>query len=409
MSDTVLPGHSYQPDDIRCPKCGHFVGALTRCPNCKARVPKRMSVRAVRMAAIVLGVVGLFLLYLMARHREIPLVRIADIQPMMNFAYVRIEGTVSGDARLYREGDRVRSLRFFVDDGTGEIPVTVYRAQAQTLLEEDRIPRAGDRVEAAGSLSVSADDNIQLRLQVPSQLVLERAKVESTPLSAITSDLENQPVEVVGRIVAVAPPPEGTRRPWNVRIGDDEVTQTLIFWGDVYDRIEGRERLQPGQRVRARATVETHRNRPQLKVLTGRDLVFLDGEEPTPTGDKPEPARREPSAYPKTPIGDITADHRGRRVTVEGVVTDAFSPSPGSRAPHRLTLEADGKTLDVIFWEAVAGRLRGLPGNGLLVEAGGTIDEYKGRLQLKVASSERLIVREPPSDAQAPQAEGGKP
>ena len=75
-----LPGHETQSDEMACPKCGRFVGAATKCPYCGAKVEKRMSLVALRWAAVLLSTVGLVLLWLMARTREPELVRIGDIE-----------------------------------------------------------------------------------------------------------------------------------------------------------------------------------------------------------------------------------------------------------------------------------------------------------------------------------------
>ena len=61
-----LPGHETQSEEMACPKCGRFVGAATKCPYCGAKVEKRMSLVALRWAAVLLSTVGLFLLYLSA-------------------------------------------------------------------------------------------------------------------------------------------------------------------------------------------------------------------------------------------------------------------------------------------------------------------------------------------------------
>jgi len=67
--------------EINCPQCGRYVGPLTRCPHCGARQPQRISLRALRVAAVFLATIGFGMLWLMAIHREIPLVKISAIQP----------------------------------------------------------------------------------------------------------------------------------------------------------------------------------------------------------------------------------------------------------------------------------------------------------------------------------------
>jgi exonuclease VII large subunit len=60
-------------------------------------------------------------------------------------------------------------------------------------------------------------------------------------------------------------------------------------------------------------------------------------------------------------------------------------PGPGSKAPYVLTLEEDGATLDVVFWDEVFQGLEGkLPIPGKLIRAKGKVDLYKDTVQLKV-------------------------
>ena len=63
--------------------------------------------RCLKYGAVVLAVAGLILLYLMARHSEVPEIKIAGITPMMNFGLVRIKGLVEKDAgSLKKKGQR---------------------------------------------------------------------------------------------------------------------------------------------------------------------------------------------------------------------------------------------------------------------------------------------------------------
>ena len=104
-----LPGHETQSKEMNCPACGRFVGAVSKCPYCGAKVEKRMSLVAIRWAAVLLATIGLFLLYMMAKHREIPVVMLGNIKPTMNFGQIRVIGQVDSDAR--RAGSRSRSMQ----------------------------------------------------------------------------------------------------------------------------------------------------------------------------------------------------------------------------------------------------------------------------------------------------------
>lgn len=389
MTETALPTQAPSREEIICPSCGRFVGALTRCPHCGASVQKRLSVKVFRYAALLLGTVGLLFLYLMVRHREIPLVKIGEITPTMNFAYVRVQGRVVSDARVYREGDRVQGLGFVVDDGTGEIGVRAYRAAARELLEKNIFPRMGDAVTVAGSLSVSADDRILLRLQSPEQLQLKTVPPPQVKLGALSTNYLGKSVIVQGVVTRILAPRPGSRAPWVVKLTDESGSADLTFWDDVYGGLTNRERLVLGAVVRARASVSRHRGALQLRVSRSADLTFL----PSEAAEKMDyPAEGGTRVAPS----EITATLVGRVVTCEGVVSAVRAPREGSRAPWILRL-TDGKgQVNVVFWEDVASHIRNLEGlEGQRIRVTGRVNEYRGHLQIKLAHSRDLAVLGP--------------
>ncbi|MBU1694843.1 MAG: hypothetical protein KJ726_05365 [Verrucomicrobia bacterium] len=435
MTTNPLPGHADQPAEITCANCGQFVGALTRCPRCGARVEKRMSVRLFRYAALALGTIGLGLLYLMAIHRELPVVRIGDIKPTMNFAYVRVIGTVAGDPRIFKEAGKVRSLRFTVDDGTGEISVTAYRAQAAALVEQRKIPSSGDHVEVAGSLSMTADDDVIMRLQVPEHLTLTRAEVPVTRLGDVNGSLVGTSILVEGIISAVNPPRPESRMPWVVEIRDESGEGAITFWQDAYPDIRDKALLIPGSRVRARISVRTYRERLQLMLNRGEDLEVQAGDsarlfvagpgapvpaDPTPVVQTPAvqapvvptrvvPTRAIPTRVEETrQIAIVTAEMKGQEVTVYGRVVEIRTPEAGTKAPYTLVLEDEGKRIPVVYWDDVATRLgENAPSTGVLMKIRGRVDVYKDTLQIKVSHSDNVrLVDIEPTATPAPVGEG---
>ena len=209
-----------------------------------------------RYVALVVGTVGLGFLYLTALHREIPVVKIGDIKPAMNFAVVRVVGEVSADARIFREGERIQSLRFTVDDGGGEILVQAYKSQAQALVDTIGLPRMGDRVEVTGSLSVSADNDVVMRLQAPELLVLTRADTKPTALRDVNEDMIGRNIIVEGAITKVIAPKPGSKAPWAVVVTGAGGQQKITFWQDIYDEIRDKILLAPGAQIRARVAVQ---------------------------------------------------------------------------------------------------------------------------------------------------------
>ena len=128
---------------------------------------------AVRIVAILLATVGLGLLYAAARHREPPVVQIESITPVMNFAHVRIVGSVPRRAYVGKDGDYVS---FSVEDDSGSLRVAAYRDVARKLVATRQLPKAGDQIEVRGSLSVAADSAPKLYLKLPGHLKIATAE-----------------------------------------------------------------------------------------------------------------------------------------------------------------------------------------------------------------------------------------
>jgi len=135
----------------RCGSCGRFLGPYTTCPYCGARVGGRVSLKAVKIAAVVLAVVGLIGLWWAGRQLPIPLLTVEETQCTMNMAYVRVRGRISRSLTYDPNGGY---LAFWVDDGTGEVRISSYRDVTAALLAAGKIPAPGDRVEVAGTLRI---------------------------------------------------------------------------------------------------------------------------------------------------------------------------------------------------------------------------------------------------------------
>jgi DNA/RNA endonuclease YhcR with UshA esterase domain len=379
MPQDSLPGHEEQPEEILCESCGRFVGALGKCPHCGARVEARLSLRVFRWTAVLLSTVGLGLLYLMSTHREIPIVRVAEIKATMNFAYVRVAGVVSEDARVNRTGDAIRSVRFTLNDGTGEIPVTAFRANGVKLVEQDRVPHLGDKVELTGSLSVSAE-RVALWLQAPDQMKLERAKLEELALADISKAHEGRAVKVTGILRAVKAPAEGSGRPWTLVLADSSGTGEINLWSDTYETLSARGEVEPGAQVRAVVAVGSFRGHTQLRLAQAEDLEVLS-------------ERAEADAVA---LGDLTKDDQGRFVKIRGRVAE-IQASKGERSPVRVTLTDGENTLALVYWPDVAEQLGDhAPVVDADCEASGLVSTYKGRVQVKLGRASDLEVSNRP-------------
>ena len=153
-----------------CPACERFIGPATSCPYCGTDSLHRPAQRFMRVAAVVLALLGMTALYLAAVKGDRAVVDINRITPTMQYHQARVIGTVTGDPYISRKHGRVEYLSFSVDDGTDSLRVSAYRRTARALLEAGLVPGKGDRVDVSGRLSVPPDGRVRLNLQVASQL-----------------------------------------------------------------------------------------------------------------------------------------------------------------------------------------------------------------------------------------------
>ena len=124
----------------------------------------------------------------------------------------------------------------------------------------------------------------------------------------------------------------------------------------------------PGSRIAATGVLSVGAgNNIRMRVRSPGDVMVESGELPLKflSGFK---------------LSEITAEQHGSRITVYGMVSRIWHPAAGSKAPHKIMLSDPGGSLEVVHWfkpeHAIA------PGDEL--EIHGTVDLYKGRVQLKV-------------------------
>lgn len=407
----ALPGHETQSDEMNCPACGRFVGAVTKCPYCGSKVEKRMSLVATRWAAVLLSTIGLFLLFLMAKHREIPVVLLGDIQPTMNFGQIRVVGQVDSDARTFKNG----GMGFNVSDGTGTIMVFVSQKQAKNLLANNLVPKAGDGIDFAGGLNIS-DEESSMRLLSVKDLHLTRTTAATVRLADINDTLVGSSVTFVGKVVDVVPPPADSKRPYELKVADASGEQTINFWQMEYDQIPGKDALK-GADVRVRVSIASYKDKLQLKLASGLDLEILDGP---PAAAEPiqSPAQKAAAAYQKEKapeprdfsrgrlsqaellsIGAITAAQDGKVVRLRGRVASVRAPDAGSKQPFSLILKDGAASIRATYWSSVDDVLAIKPVAGAEFEIEGVIEVYQDKPQLKVESGYKVIQIEAASPA----------
>jgi len=360
------------------------------------QVKRPLRVRVLQIASLVLAIAGLILLYLYSVNRDIPTVRVAEITPTMNFAYVKIAGEVTRDAYVFKSGGVVFNLH----DGSGEIAVMGGRSQAGALENAGKLPRRGDQVEVAGSLSVSADREVKLRMQSAEQLTLRRKVHPASfslqpsvliPLSKITPAQKGDAVTVTGTLKKITLPKPGSKAPYVLTLKEDGAELAVIFWDKVF---QGLERKLPtlGKTIRARGRVDVYKEKLQLKVWEAADLREMSELDAIKTAPA-SPARSERLAPPiesestgraslserAVRITDITAEQKGEVFTVVGTLGEPKSIRGGVIYP----ITDESGEMVVLFWDKnVSGEERDALESGIRLHVTAPLEVYKGVLEL---------------------------
>ncbi len=354
----------------RCPSCGRFVGPHERCPYCGTELDKRLSLRTVKIAALLLAIFGLLGLWWMAAHAEVPLITAEEAGGTMNMAYVRLRGKVVRSLTYDAESGY---LAFWLDDGTGEVRVSAYREVTEALVAAGSVPAPGDTVEVAGTLRVR-EDFLALTLNAAQALTLIRP--EPIPLEAgrLTRLDAGERVVVQGEVVEVRTPYEGLTL-ITLRDSSGETTvavdETAVALGGPPPT------LTVGMGLVVTGTVALYHETPQIVPATTAALTVLS---------TPPPAVQ----LEVLPIGEV--DEAMGRARVRGRLTQW----EGFKGGLRGSLEDGSGAITLILWEST---YEALPNPraldvGATVEVEGTVKRYEGALEIVPGSPAGLSILE---------------
>ena len=305
-----------------CPSCGRYIGPREACPYCSARLTGRTSIHAVKITAVVLATVGLVILWFAATHAKVPLIQIGQAGATMNMAYVRLQGRCTRAPSYDPESEY---LGFWIEDDTGEVRVSTYRAETRQIIEQNRIPALGDLVEVAGTLRIR-ENFLSLTANVPEQLKITRADPVDRDIGTIVPEDLYLRVRVRGQVRSVYEPYQGLTL---ITIHDETgsipiaVSEDLIALSGITPTVRlspsaplrtgaHGEALPTGQSVEVVATVSLYGDTPQLVPASVTDIVPLS---------QPVPIAAEKL------IGELTTADVGQLAIVRGTITtvDLFS------------------------------------------------------------------------------------
>ncbi len=358
-----------------CPSCGRFVGPYETCPYCGAKLKGRLSLRVIKIAAVLLAVVGVLGLYLYARQVPVPTLSIRDAQGTLNMAYVRLEGRVTGKVTY---DPNSQYLAFWLEDDTGTARISCYRGVTEALLRAGLIPAVGDQVSVAGTLRVR-EDSVALTVNVPEHIRLVRPDPVRVPVNQLTILDEGLRVQVSGVVAKLFTPYAGltlitvSNEDGSITVAVDDTLTALT--GPLPD-------LMPGQGITVTGTVTLYKDQVQLSPARVPDIEI---------GPAPYDATQAPRE-----LASLSAADEGQVVRVAGTVT-ALS---GFKGGLKATLDDGTGQVTLLLWESVYGALEEPTALdvGAQVSVLGEVKRYQNELEVVPQRSQdiTLVTAAPP-------------
>jgi len=322
----------------------------------------------------VLATVGLAVLWLAATRAEVPLIQIGQAGATMNMAYVRLEGHCTRAPTYDPESDY---LSFWIEDDTGEIRISAYRAETRRIIEQGRVPALGDLVEVAGTLRVR-EDFLSLTINVPEQLKVTRAEPADRDIGTIVPEDQYLRVRVRGQVRDIYEPYHGLTL---ITVRDATGSIPVAVSEDLIALSGVTPTLTTGQPVEVVATVSLYGDTPQLVPASVADIVPLS-----------EPVH---IAVEKQ-IGELTTADAGQLVVVRGTVTEVDPFSSGVK----YTLDDTTGSIIVLLWQSVYDALPDPTALdvGAEVQVQGEVSQYRGELELvpELAEDVRILAAAAP-------------
>ena len=338
-----------------CPNCGRYVGAYEKCPYCGAPIPKRMSIKIFRYGSLILSIIGLFILFLIAREKEIPLIKVEDISPTMNFAYVRIKGRV---IRYPKFDTKLKSLSLSVNDGTGDIFVKAYRVVGDKLYKTGKIPSIGDIIDVQGTLRIRGSQK-SLTINIPEKVKISTPSFKKIRLKDINDNLLYHNVIVEGIVKDVR-----YYRNFISLIISDKNNKSRVKVPLNLERIGSHiPQLNYGYKIRIKGMVSYYGGYYQILPRSDKSIRVLSKK-----------------SIPFYKISDINKDKVGEIVATEGKIIRYRRFSKGIS----FTIADNNDKIDLVIWNSLYNKLKTKNNlkKGVYLRIIGKVGEYRGNLQI---------------------------
>ncbi len=393
-----------------CPSCGRETDSPETCAHCGATLlpQHRLPLGIFKWASLLLAIAGVIALLVSASHTAAPQIAIGEIGATMNLAYVRVSGTVISSPKYDPDSGY---LSFRMDDGTGELTVSSYRAETQALVNSNSVPALGDRIALEGTLRLR-EDSSALTLVAPERLTIERPAPVERAIGSLSIDDDGLAVLIRGQVRDVREPYPGLTL---YTLGDASGEMDAALYRDTISLWGEPASVAAGDSIQVNGVITLYRDTPQLIITTPSNIQLLAALQasnfpfapttsPTPAAlaAAPTPDLR-PTLVPLPPCADATCTPVanatvGQSITAEGQIVLAESYAGG----FRFGLRDSTGTITLLLPESIYKTIPALDTlrPGAVVRAAGRVAVYQGDMQLEPASAANVSILVPgqPSD-----------
>lgn len=374
-----------------CPSCGRFVGPLEKCPHCGADVKKRLPLKYLRLACLLLALTGIGILLYAVSGASVPSAKIGSVGATMNYAYVRIDGTVTRGPVYDPEA---QTLRFDIADDTGEIQAATFRDVTRQLIAQNKIPTIGDNITAEGTLRVR-DDFTSLNVASADKLKLTPPTARESTISDIGRADELHSVRIRGDVREIRQPYQGLTL---ITLGDGSGELDVAVNAEMEKLYSALPAYDLGDPVQVEGIVTYFRDAPQLVLRHPRDFQKLDLDN---------------TAAVAIQIGKLDAARLNQRVQIAGEVIRVSKFSQGVHA----VIADDSGEITLVLWQDLYSQLANANElqKGAQVTALGKLSEYRGELEIIPQRANDLVIHPPITQnlatpqANAPSSPGATP
>ena len=196
-----------------------------------------------------------------------------------------------------------------------------------------------------------------------------------------------------GTVSSIRNPDAGSNQPYTIYLQEGDSVARLVMWPMDLAAVPQVDDIKPGATIQAAGTVNDFKGTRQLK-LEDATRVFVTAPAPAVAATA-STAFSTPANTDATPINQISFSHIGRQMKIQGTVK-SVKESTQSRIPTVVEVGDASGTITLVYWQEVSSALKAeqAPKQGDTLTAFGTVNEYRGKLQLKITNSAALAKAE---------------